>query len=112
METLKKSKDFKRVYRRGKSYATKYLVLYKLKKSSNKNRYGFSISKKVGKAVVRNKLKRRLKEIIRELEGINLPQGFDFVFIARKPVTNLDYHKIKNNVITLFKKAGLWIPEK
>ena len=109
METLKKSKEFKKVYSKGNSYATKYLVLYEFNKNKGNNRYGFSISKKIGNAVVRNKLRRRLKAIIRKLEDKkNLPEGYDFIFIARKPVTRLNFQQIKKDVNKLFKKADLW----
>ncbi len=106
MDSLKKNRDFKRVYSRGKSYATYNLVFYSLPNSIEKNRVGFSISKKIGKAVVRNKIRRRLKEIIR-LEN-NLKQGYDMVFIARKPVVGLNYQGLKRDVQRLFKKANVY----
>jgi ribonuclease P protein component len=106
VDSLKKNRDFKRVYSRGKSYATYNLVLYFLPNGLEKNRVGFSISKKIGKAVVRNKIRRRLKEIIR-LEN-NLKEGYDLVFIARKPVVELDYRGLEKNVKRLLKKAEVY----
>ncbi len=106
MESLKNSKEFGRVYQQGKSKATRDLVLYVLKNSLDNNRYGFSISKKIGNAVVRNKLKRRLKEIIREKDE-KLKKGYDLIIIARKPVTKLDYLALKKDVERLFKKMEM-----
>ncbi|MGM0409401.1 MAG: ribonuclease P protein component [Bacillota bacterium] len=109
MQSLKKNKDFKKVYNKGKSYANKYLVLYKLKNNLKNNRYGFSISKKVANAVGRNKFKRRLREIIRELEKKEkIEVSYDLIFIARKPVIKLDYHQLKSNLVFLLKKMDLY----
>ncbi|MFW6268824.1 MAG: ribonuclease P protein component [Bacillota bacterium] len=108
METLKNSSDFKKVYSRGKSNASYYLVIYWLPNNQGFNRFGFSISKKIGNAVTRNKLRRRLKEIIRIMEKQKkLKCGFDIIFIARKPVTGLDFHGIKKDVVKLFSKSGI-----
>lgn len=109
MKSLKKNKDFRNVYNNGKSLASRYLVIYKLENNLNYNRYGFSISKKIANAVGRNKLKRRLREIIREIEKKeNIIFGFDIIFIARKPVVNLDFYKLKSDCIKLIKKMGLY----
>jgi ribonuclease P protein component len=108
VESLKKNKEFKKVYENGKSYATRNLVIYCLNyKKGKKNRYGLSVSKKIGNAVVRNKLKRRLREIIREYEKEKEFKGYDIIFIARKPVVNLDYQSLKKDVKKLYKKMNL-----
>lgn len=110
MDRLKKSKDFKKVYNRGKSLATYNLVLYYYPNRTDTNRLGFSISTKVGNAVVRNKIRRRLREIIRLKE--NLKRGYDLIIIARKPVVNLDYKGLERDVNKLFKKANLFTSHK
>ena len=65
METIKNTKDFKKVYNEKKSIANRLFVLYVLPNGLTRSRIGVSVSKKVGKANVRNKIKRRLKEIFR-----------------------------------------------
>ena len=108
MESLKKNKEFKKVYENGKSYATRNLVIYCLNyEKGKKNRYGLSVSKKIGNAVVRNRLKRRLREIIREFESEKEFKGYDIIFIARKPVVNLDYHRLKRDVKKLYQKMNI-----
>ncbi|MGM0548533.1 MAG: ribonuclease P protein component [Bacillota bacterium] len=108
MESLKKNKEFKKVYENGKSYATRNLVIYCLKyKKGKKNRYGLSVSKRVGNAVVRNKLKRRLREIIREFEKNEDFKGYEIIFIARNPVVQLNYHSLKKDVNRLLKKMNI-----
>ncbi|MFW6268539.1 MAG: ribonuclease P protein component [Bacillota bacterium] len=109
MHSLKKTGEFKKVYRNGKSGATKYLVMYKLKNNLDYNRYGFSISKKIGKAVIRNKLKRRFREIIRELDKKNIKKSYDLVFIARKPVVNLDFWGLRKDVIKLLQRMEIFL---
>ena len=65
MDSLKKNKDFQNVYRNGKSYADKYLVMYVLENGLESNRIGISVSKKVGNSVVRHHLTRLLRESYR-----------------------------------------------
>ncbi|NLM97291.1 MAG: ribonuclease P protein component [Halanaerobiaceae bacterium] len=105
MLRLRKKSEFNRVYNRGKSVATYNLVLYYYPNNQNLNRVGFSISKKIGKAVVRNKLKRRLREIIRLKK--DLKKGFDIIIIARKPVIELDYCGLERDLDILLSKAGI-----
>ena len=75
-ESLKKNKDFQEVYKNGKSYANKYLVMYVLYKEETRNRIGISVSKKVGNSVVRHRLKRMIKEIYR-LQESSFKKGLD-----------------------------------
>jgi len=106
VDRLRKSEDFKRVYNRGKSLATYNLVLYYYPNRTDTSRLGFSISKKIGNAVVRNKIRRRLREIIRLKE--NLKRGYDIVIIVRKPVVKLEYLGMERDIIKLFNKADLF----
>ncbi len=108
MESLKKNKEFNKVYNNGKSYATRNLVLYLLSAPRNdNNRYGLSVSKRIGNAVVRNKLKRRLREIIREFEKKYNFKSYDIIIIARNPVVDLNYRQIKRDIKKLYKRADL-----
>jgi len=107
MQKLKKSIDFKRVYGKKNSIANKHLVFYTLK-TDNESRIGFSISKKVGNAVVRNKIKRRLREISR-LNGCKIKDGYDIVCIVRIFAKDIDYNTLNNSFLHLAKKAGLFV---
>lgn len=105
-EKLKKTHQFKNVYRNGKSYANKFLVLYILKNKKCARRIGYSVSKKVGKAVVRNRIKRLLREVYRHNKD-RLKLGYDLVFIARNPIVDASYHQIEEQANDLFAKAGI-----
>ncbi len=110
MESLKKNSHFQRVYKNGKSKASKNLVVYWLNNENinSVNRYGITISKKIGNAVVRNKLKRRIKDILRRWDDNNyIKPGLDIVIIARKPVVDLDYHQIKTDLKKLLYRSSL-----
>ncbi|MEJ6951942.1 ribonuclease P protein component [Natronospora cellulosivora (SeqCode)] len=107
MDSLKKNSEFRRVYTRGKSIATRNLVLYFFPNKTNSSKLGLSISKKIGNAVTRNKLRRRIKEIVRLKK--NIKNGYDFIFIARKPIVRLEYSDIEKDVNNLIKRAGLEI---
>lgn len=102
---LKKNADFKKVYRKGRSFATKILVMYYKPNGLEYNRIGFSISKKVGKAVVRNRIRRRLKENLKN--RTDLPSGFDMIFVARVGISQSDFHEIRKNLDYIFRKTGL-----
>jgi ribonuclease P protein component len=89
---LSRSGEFDRVYRDGSSHATRYLVLYRFPRSSEDEgedvRLGVSVSRKVGGAVDRNRVKRALREAFWELSA-ELPVGHDFVIVARSEIGDL-----------------------
>ncbi len=102
--TLKKDSDFRIVYRRGSSTANRNLVLYYLRNNLEVERMGITVSKKVGKSVVRNRVKRRIKESLTDVSPL-LPEGYDLVWIARASCHEADYKTIKNAVRHLLKKT-------
>ena len=105
---LQKDSDFRKVYKHGKSIANKLLVMYTLPNRSEYNRIGISVSKKVGKANVRNKARRRIKESYRlNIDG-NIKSGYDIVFIARVAISDADYIDIEKAMKHLIKKANLF----
>lgn len=106
-ESLKKNKDFQLVYKCGKSYANKYLVMYIKENNTGKNRLGISVSKKVGNSVVRSRSKRLITESYR-LNEKNLKTGYDFVFIARNSIEGKSFFEVEEAMKKLFSKAGLY----
>lgn len=104
---LKKDKDFRKVYQQGKSFANKYLVIYIMKNNLDESRVGVSVSKKVGKAVIRNKVKRRIKEAFRILVDKDIKKGYDIVFIARVSSSECEYKDIEKSVVNLCKKSKI-----
>ena len=105
---LRKNADFRKVYRSAKSVSTRYLVLYPKMKKGESIRIGFSISKKVGKANVRNLYKRRLREIVRK-NMHHIKPGCDLIILTRVPVVDLGYQELEKNVKYLLRKSGVWI---
>ena len=101
-ESLKKNDDFRIVYRTGKSYANRYLVMYVKKNSSNINRLGISVSKKVGNSVVRNRLTRLVRESYRLLEE-RIVIGFDIVVVLRKKAKNIKYSEMESALLNLIR---------
>ena len=102
---LKKNYLFQQVYKKGKSLATPRTVLLFRKNEEHLNRLGITVSKKVGKSVVRHRLKRLYTEAFRNLqEQIHL-QGFDFVIIARKHAGRLTYHEAFEDLQKLLKRG-------
>jgi ribonuclease P protein component len=104
---LKSSREFAHTYRNGKSAACKSLVLVYVRTGSDRLKAGFSVSKKIGKSVVRNKVKRRLREAFSKLIP-QLRQDYYYVFIARKGIVEDDYKAIADSVSYLLKKANLF----
>ena len=99
-ESLKKNKDFQNVYRRGKSYANKYLVMYVTENKDAKNRIGISVSKKVGNSVVRHRITRLIRESYR-LQEENFKSGYTIVIIARASAKEVGFHQIESALMHL-----------
>ena len=101
-DSLKKNNDFQNVYKSGKSYGNKYLVIYTLKNDTDRNRLGISVSKKVGNSIVRHRVKRLIKESYRLHENM-FNSGLDIVVIARKESNACDYASIESALLHLMK---------
>ncbi|MBU5308688.1 ribonuclease P protein component [Clostridioides mangenotii] len=104
---IKKDSDFRKVYKHGKSFANKYLVIYILEKRTEESRIGISVSKKVGNAVTRNKVRRLIKEAYRINIDDKIKPGYDIVFIARVSSSNASFEDIDKSVKYLVKKSGV-----
>ena len=106
LQRLKKNPDFKRVYRYGRTVVSRNIVLYYCPNNRDYNRIGFSISKKVGKSVVRNKIKRIYREAFITIEK-HLSKGYDFILIARKPAVDVSYREACEELHNLCRKKRL-----
>ena len=105
---LRRNSDFQRVRQHGKSYASPLMVLAFLRNELDHSRFGFVVSKRRGKAVQRNKIKRRIREAVR-LRVPCIRSGFDVVFIARQPSREASYRDIEQAVERLLRKGDLWL---
>ena len=104
--SLKENHLFRRLYRKGASSANSYLVIYARKNGSKENRIGLTVSGKLGCAVVRNKIRRRLREIYRIHEERFLP-GYDLVIVARSRAVTAQYQRLEKAYLSLANKMGL-----
>ena len=109
-KSLKLNHLFRRLYHKGKSAAGKYLVLYCRKNGSQENRIGLTVSAKLGHAVVRNRVRRRLREIYR-LHEHQFQPGWDIVVVARSRAVDAPYRKLEKNYLLLADQLGLLIHE-
>lgn len=99
-ESLRKNHQFQSVYRIGKSYANKYLVMYVAENGTEGNRIGISVSKKVGNSVVRHHITRLVRESYRLHEAL-FNSGLDIVIVARRGAASADYRKVENALLHL-----------
>lgn len=105
-ESLKKNEQFREVYKKGKSYANKYLVIYVLENNQNKNYLGISVSKKVGNSIVRHRLARLIRESYRLHEDM-FNSGLNIVVIARNSASSISYHEMESALLHLLKLHGV-----
>ncbi|UOQ44741.1 ribonuclease P protein component [Halobacillus salinarum] len=104
---IKKNKEFQEVFQHGQSFANRQLVLYyRQKKDQPHFRFGLSVSKRIGTAVVRNQVKRYLRQAFLELEG-QILQDYDFVIIARNPASRMDFQEIKKSLTHVLSRSRL-----
>ena len=105
---LTRKLQFDLVYNEGRSWADKAVVVKALPNGLDLSRYGFSVSRRLGKAVVRNRVKRLLREIVRQTP---LHPGWDIIFIARVPAAKADFTSLGKSVRSLLYRAGLYVGE-
>lgn len=107
--SLKLNHIFRRLYKTN-GFAGPYLVLYVRKNRTEGNRVGITVSKKLGKAHIRNRIRRRLREVYRLHEDQFLP-GWDIVLVARSKALTADFAALTKSFLSLAKKAGILVGE-
>lgn len=105
-ESLKKNRDFQRVYQKGTSKANRYLVMYVLENQYMKNRLGISVSKKVGNSVVRHRVTRLIRESYR-LNEMDFDKGLDIVVVARPSAKEKNFQDIESALLHLKDKLHI-----
>lgn len=109
--SLTENKQFLRLYKKGKYYVGKFIVLYVSQNKMNINRIGITVSKKIGKSVKRNKVRRLIRENYRLYEGY-IKSGFDCVFVARESDRLPDFWEIRKEMKFLLRKLEIFDQEK
>lgn len=104
---IKKNEEFQSIFKNGKSFANRQLVIYHIKKPGQKHfRIGLSVGKKIGNAVTRNRIKRYLRQAFHELEN-DIKSEVDIIIIARQPTKNMGFHEVKKSLNHLLYKEHL-----
>ena len=104
---VKREEDFKAIFKDGTSFANRKFVVYQLENQQNHFRVGLSVSKKLGNAVTRNQIKRRIRHILQSVKG-SLVEHVDFVVIARKGVETLEYAEMEKNLLHVLKLSKIY----
>lgn len=104
--SLNKDRLFRRLYKKGGSAVESCIVVYARRNGLGYNRLGFTVTSKVGKAVTRNRVRRRLRAIYRLHEG-GLNPGFDIVIVARTRAASATYQKLEAETLAACRKLGL-----
>ena len=104
---LRRSADFENLRAHGQTWRHPFLMIAVTPNGLAHNRYGFVTSKRLGNAVVRNRVRRLLREIVR-LSSASIVVGYDISFIARNEIVDQPYDKVKEALEGLFRRAKLW----
>ena len=104
---VKKEKDFNAIFQEGKSVANRKFVVYRLENSEQHFRVGLSVSKKLGNAVTRNQIKRRIRHVLIAHKD-QIIENLDFVVIARKGVEEMNYTEIEKNLLHVLRLANIY----
>ena len=105
--SLKENHVFRRLYHRGATAGNRLLVVYCLRNGTGHSRLGLTVSAKLGHAVVRNRVRRRIREIFRLSQG-KMKQGYDCIVVARTRAAHADYWELKRAFEKTCKKLDLW----
>ncbi len=104
--SLKENRVFRRLYAKGRSAVGPAMVLYCRKNGGKENRLGFTVGTKLGHAVIRNRVRRRLREIYR-LNEHKIRSGYDIVIVARVRAVHCRYDQLERQFLSLASKLGL-----
>ncbi len=107
-DIIRNQKDFDRLYRKGKSSGSRYVVILYVKNGLTCCRKAFLASKKVGNSVQRNRARRLMKEAFRQTEE-RIAQGYDILFIARNTINESKCADVKKSIEAAAKRAGLLV---
>ncbi|MBR3561286.1 MAG: ribonuclease P protein component [Oscillospiraceae bacterium] len=107
--TLKLNYEFRRVYSKGSSGVSPFFVVYARPNRSCRNRLGVTVSTKLGKAVVRNRIRRRLREVYRLAQG-SMKQGYDVVLVGRRRALAAPYSELERAFRRTCETLELWEP--
>jgi ribonuclease P protein component len=102
---IKSNNDFQKVFKKGESVANRQFIVYKYKNDEIPHfRIGLSVSKKIGNAVVRNQVKRYIRQAFTDFKA-DINSKYDYIIIARKPASEMDYFEVKKSLIHVLKIA-------
>ena len=104
--TVKENYEFRRIYRKGRSAVSPGLVVYCQRNRRGQSRLGVTVSTKLGHAVVRNRVRRRLREIYRLNRG-RMPAGYDIIIVARVRAAQTPYQKLERQYLRCLSELGL-----
>ena len=104
---VKREKDFKAIFKEGTSFANRKFVIYRLENKQKHFRVGLSVSKRLGNAVTRNQIKRRIRHILQNTKG-EISEDVDFVVIARNGVEALGYAEMEKNLLHVLKLSKIY----
>ena len=105
-DSMKKTEEFRNCYENGKSYATKFVVVYVWENGSSNNRLGISCSKKIGNSIVRHRFARLVREAYRLHENV-FNSGLDIVVVARACARDASFFDIEESLLSLAGKARI-----
>lgn len=107
---VREDRRFREIRHAGRSLSNEMLVLCALRNDLPYSRFGFAVNSRIGNAVLRNRIKRRLREIVR-LRMASIRPGWDIILIARKPIRSAEYHQIETACARLLRRAHLLMEE-
>jgi ribonuclease P protein component len=102
MYRLKSNMEFQKIYNKGKNYWNRNLILFVKKNDLGYTRVGYTITKKIGNSVVRNRIRRQMKEVYR-LNFYRIEKGYDLIFIPKKNIIDISFKELESAILHIMK---------